>query len=87
MENRKVKFNKTKRLLYYLGRIDEKKLMIEEFKISFKRNVSERVNHGFIKTYKPIIDDTPYRIFERIGEYKDWCNKYLPNWLGYGKVK
>lgn len=85
--NRKVKFYKSKDLIYCLGKVDEKYIINSEFKMALKRSVLERVNRGFIKTYKPVIDDAPYRIFSKIRDYKNWCEKYLPNWLGYGKAR
>ena len=79
--------NKTKSLSYYIGRAEEELITKKEFAISLKRTVSERINRGFIKTYKPVIDDAPYRIFDTMQDYKNWCEKKLPKWLGYGKAK
>ena len=81
------KSSRTKKLFYYIGRTDEKLITKKEFAISLKRTVLERINHGFIRTYKPIIDDAPYRIFDSMYEYNAWCNRELPKWLGYGKTK
>jgi hypothetical protein len=33
------------------------------------------MKYAFIRTYKPVLDDEPYRSFE----------KNLPDWLGYGR--
>ena len=54
---------------------------IKRFEASLKRSVKERIQLGFIKTYKPVINDAPYRSFETMAEYKKWCNK-LPKFLG-----
>ena len=78
---------KSKNLFYYIGKTDEKIIRKKEFEISIKKTVLERINRGFIKTYKPIMDDVPYRIFNTMREYDNWCNKKLPRWLGYGKTK
>lgn len=51
-----------------------------------RRPVSQRIHYGFIKTYKPVLDDEPYRSFETMAEYRDWCEKNLPRWLGFGRV-
>lgn len=74
-------------LFYHIGKIDEKKEMEIEFELSIKRSIKERINRGFIKTYKPILDDAPYRIFQSTKEYRKWCNENLPEWLGYSEVK
>ena len=31
-------------------------------------------------------DDAPYRSFERMADYQQWCATQLPSWLGYGRV-
>ena len=75
------------KLFYSIGKIDEKFIAKKEFEISLNRKVLERINRGFIKTYKPIMDDAPYRIFNSMQDYTSWCDKKLPRWLGYGKAK
>ena len=37
----------------------------------------------FLSTYKPVLDDAPYRAFDSTAEYRRWCNENLPMWLGY----
>ena len=32
---------------------------------------------------KPVLDDEPYRSFESMQEYRDWCDANLPGWLGF----
>lgn len=81
-----MKKAKFKNLFYCIGKINKKSFIEKEFEISLKRAVTERVNRGFIKTYKPVIDDAPYRIFDRMREYNEWCEKHLQKWLGYGKA-
>ena len=44
------------------------------------------MKYAFIKTYKPILDDAPYRSFDTMADYRDWCQKNLPDWLGYGRT-
>jgi hypothetical protein len=56
-----------------------------EYEMSIKRPIADRINISFIKTYKPVIDDAPYRIFSSLPDYRLWCEKCLPKWLGYGK--
>jgi len=59
---------------------------LEEFNAAARRPLSQRLRYAFIKTYKPVLDDAPYRSFESTAEYRRWCNENLPGWLGYGEV-
>jgi len=68
---------------YIIGKSDE--LQEVEFEESLKTPMPLRVNNCFIKTYKPVMDDAPYRIFDTMSDYKKWCNENLPKWLGYGE--
>lgn len=42
------------------------------------------MKYAFFHTYKPVLDDEPYRSFETTADYRKWCNENLPKWLGYG---
>jgi hypothetical protein len=59
---------------------------IAEFEAAAKRPLSTRLNYAFIKTYKPVLDDAPYRSFDTMEDYRRWCEENLPAWLGYGRV-
>ncbi len=59
---------------------------LEEFEAAARRPLKERFRYAFIKTYKPVLDDVPYRAFDTMADYRQWCEQYLPNWLGYGRV-
>ena len=59
---------------------------IEEFEAAARRPLAQRMKYAFIKTYKPVLDDEPYRSFETMEEYRTWCDENLPKWLGYGRV-
>ncbi len=59
---------------------------IADFEAAAKRTLEQRFKYSFIKTYKPVLDDAKYRSFESMAEYRDWCAKNLPEWLGYGRV-
>ena len=48
------------------------------------RPLEVRLRYAFVKTYKPVPDDAPYRSFETMKEYREWCKTQLPGWLGYG---
>ena len=51
-----------------------------------KRPLSLSIKYGFIKTYRPVLDDARYRSFESMEEYRQWCEQNLPSWLGFGRV-
>ena len=59
---------------------------IEEFEAAARRPLPLRVRYAFIKTYRPVLDDEPFRAFDRMADYRAWCETALPSWLGYGRV-
>jgi hypothetical protein len=59
---------------------------LAEFEAAARRPLEQRIKYGFIKTYKPVMDDAKYRSFETTAEYRQWCEDNLPDWLGYGRV-
>jgi len=58
----------------------------EEFEAAAKRPLEQRMRYAFIRTYKPVLDDAPFRAFDTMEEYRQWCEKNLPDWLGYGRT-
>jgi hypothetical protein len=59
---------------------------LEEFEAASRRSLETRLKYAFIKTYKPILDDEPYRSFETMQDYREFCET-LPDWLGYKRVQ
>jgi len=59
---------------------------IEEFEAAARRPLPVRVRYAFIKTYRPVLDDQPFRAFDTMSDYRAWCEAALPSWLGYGRV-
>jgi hypothetical protein len=59
---------------------------LEEFEAAARRPLGQRLKYAFIKTYKPVMDDAPYRVFDTMADYRRWYEENLPNWLGYGRV-
>lgn len=55
-----------------------------DFEAAQKRPLDEHLRRSRIKTYKPVLDDRPWRTFKTTAEYRQWCNDELPAWLGYG---
>lgn len=60
---------------------------LEEFEAAARRPLAQRMKYAFIRTYKPVLDDEPYRAFDSMEEYRRWCEENLPDWLGYGRSK
>ena len=58
--------------------------LAREFDAAWERGLDKRLDFSFIKTYKPVMDDSPFRAWTTTAEYRDWCNKHVPRWLGYG---
>jgi len=59
---------------------------LEEFEAAARRPLALRMRYAFIHTYKPVLDDATYRSFETMEEYRRWCEKNLPMWLGYARL-
>ena len=59
---------------------------LADFDAAAKRPLAQRFRYAFIRTYKPVLDDAPFRAFETMADYRRWCEANLPDWLGYGCV-
>ena len=59
---------------------------LQEFEAAARRSLATRIRYAFIHTYKPVLDDDSYRSFATMKDYRDWCERNLPSWLGYGRV-
>jgi hypothetical protein len=57
-----------------------------EFEAAARRPLRQRFRYAFIHTYKPVLDDSRFRAFATTKEYRDWCERNLPSWLGYGQT-
>lgn len=63
---------------------EEKAARIADFEWSCSRSVAERLERGFIHTFKPGLDDgPPMRSWNTTQEYREWCEENLEPWLGY----
>ncbi len=58
----------------------------DEFEAAARRSLETRLRYSFLRTYKPVLDDAPYRAFDTMEDYRRWCEQSLPDWLGYGRV-
>jgi hypothetical protein len=59
---------------------------LAEFEAAARRSLEQRFKYAFIKTYKPVMDDATFRAFDTMEQYRQWCEKNLPSWLGYGRI-
>ncbi len=59
---------------------------LEEFEAAARRPLETRFRYSFIHTYKPVLDDAPFRAFDTMADYRRWCEENLPDWLGYGRA-
>ena len=57
---------------------------LAEFEAAARRPLATRFRYAFIHTYKPVLDDAPFRAFDTTADYRRWCEENLPDWLGYG---
>lgn len=57
-----------------------------DFEAASRRDLETRFRYSFIHTYKPVLDDASFRAFETMADYRAWCEKNLPAWLGYGRI-
>jgi len=64
----------------------EKRSWEEEFAAAARRPLDVRLRYSFLRTYKPVLDDADFRAFDRMADYRAWCEANLPAWLGYGRV-
>jgi len=55
-----------------------------EFEAAGRRSLRTRFRYAFLHTYKPVLDDAEYRSFDTTADYREWCARHLPPWLGYG---
>ena len=62
---------------------DEEQLF-REFDAAWERGLDRRVRYSFIRTYKPVLDDAGFRAWATTAEHRAWCDRHLPEWLGYG---
>jgi hypothetical protein len=58
----------------------------DEFEAARRRPLATRLRYAFLRTYKPVLDDASFRSFDRMADYRRWCETELPAWLGYGRV-
>lgn len=58
---------------------------IEDFEAAARWTLPQRFENAFIRTYRPVLDDEPFRAFDTMEDYRRWCGANLPSWLAYGR--
>jgi hypothetical protein len=59
----------------------------EQCRRQMARPIEERIKYGFYRIYRPVMDDAPWRSFESMQAYRDWCEANLPEYLGHKRPK
>jgi hypothetical protein len=61
--------------------------LLADFEAAARRPLRQRMRYAFIRTHKPVLDDADFRAFDTTADYRRWCEEYLPDWLGYGRIR
>jgi len=64
----------------------EQQEWLQDFQAAARRPLKVRLDYSFIRTFKPVLDEAPFRSFDSMKDYRQWCEKHLPRWLGYGRT-
>ncbi|HEV3139248.1 MAG TPA: hypothetical protein VGY57_01965 [Vicinamibacterales bacterium] len=59
---------------------------LSDFEAAARRPLTLRLRYAFIHTDKPGLDERGVRLFDTMADYREWCERTLPSWLGYGRV-
>lgn len=55
----------------------------EQCRRQMDRPLMLRIKYGFNRVHKPVLDDQPWRSFDSMTAYREWCAANLPEYLGY----
>jgi len=69
--------------IFALIKLSEEEAWGEQCRRQLERDVVTRIKYGFCHVHKPILDDVPARAFATMAQYRDWCERNLPAYLGY----
>jgi len=50
---------------------------LDEFEAAGRRPLETRFRYAFIRTYKPVLDDAPFRAFDTMADYRRWRQENL----------
>ena len=68
-------------------KISEEEDWREQCRRQLERDVITRIKYGFCHVHKPVLDDAPFRAFKTLAVYREWCEKDLPAYLGYRRLR
>lgn len=74
------------KIMYQIGKTTEEEHLRLDFLDGLSRTVEERIEFGLLPLKLPLIDNLPYRIFDKMEDYRKWLTT-LPKYLGYYQVK
>ena len=52
---------------------DDNAMNLFEAESAAGRPLAVRLRYAFVRTYKPVMDDAPFRSFEHMADYRQWC--------------
>jgi len=55
-------------------------LFREQCRRQMDRPLRDRIKYGFNRVHKPVLDDAPWRAFDSMAAYRDWCEENLPEY-------
>ncbi len=58
----------------------------EQCRRQMNRLLALRIKYAFCHTYKPVLDDAPWRSFDYTADSRAWCEANLPESLGHKRV-
>ena len=61
-------------------------LFREQCRRQMARPLKGRIKYGFFRIHRPVLDDTPWRAFATMAEYRAWCEANLPDYLGFKRA-
>jgi hypothetical protein len=65
--------------------MSEEEAWRQQCRRGLERDVETRIKYGFCHVHKPVLDDCN-RAFATMGEYREWCERVLPEYLGYRRA-
>jgi hypothetical protein len=66
-------------------KVPEEEAWRERCRRGLEQDVMTRIKYGFCHVHKPVLDDQT-RAFRTMSEYRAWCEKNLPAYLGYRRI-
>jgi hypothetical protein len=55
----------------------------EQCRWQMARPIEARMEYGFCRVHRPVLDTPGVRVFSSTREYREWCAENLPAYLGF----